>query len=294
MSQSAQAIVVSGASGQIGDFLLPRLQQAGFGVLAISRQSHQLQTGMRWLTMDFNALSAEREPLPAQTLCHLANLLLLPAFLRSPLSARIKRVIAFSSSSLITKACSPDKRERALMASLQNAEQEVAQLCAERGIAWTIFRPTLIYGCGRDQNIAFISRFIQRFGFFPLAGKALGLRQPVHADDLALACIQALQCEASYGQIYHLSGAETLSYQQMVSRVFDGLSRPVRTISLPVSIFTGLLWGAKCLPAWRHLSPAMPARMNQDFNFAYTSAQCDFAYQPRDFRPRGIALGCGQ
>ncbi len=63
---------------------------------------------------------------------------------------------------------------------------------ASHGVEWIILRPTLIYGLGRDKNIAEIARFVRRFGFSPLFGKAKGLRQPLHAQDVAGACIAAL------------------------------------------------------------------------------------------------------
>ncbi len=63
----------------------------------------------------------------------------------------------------------------------------------KQGVEWVILRPTLIYGHGRDKNITEIARFIRRFGFFPLLGKANGLRQPIHVEDVAEACFAALR-----------------------------------------------------------------------------------------------------
>jgi nucleoside-diphosphate-sugar epimerase len=112
-----------------------------------------------------------------------------------------------------------------------------AQLCQflrERlAIAYTIFRPTLIYGAGRDRNIADIARFVRRFGVFPILGKGIGLRQPVHAADLAEACLLAVDSSASFNRVYNLSGGETLTYRQMVERVFQAMGKRGRVVSLP-------------------------------------------------------------
>ena len=55
---------------------------------------------------------------------------------------------------------------------------------------------------------------------FPLDGQADGLRQPVHAEDVATACVSALTMPAEANRTYNLSDGETLSYREMVCRVF--------------------------------------------------------------------------
>ena len=88
------------------------------------------------------------------------------------------RVVALSSTSRFTKDDSSDPEEQAIALRLADAEARVQAWAASHGVEWVILRPTLIYGLGRDKNIAEIARFIRRFGFFPLFGKAKGLRQP--------------------------------------------------------------------------------------------------------------------
>ena len=54
----------------------------------------------------------------------------------------------------------------------------------------------------------------------PLVGGAPGLRQPVHAEDLAN---NRSRIEpATINKFYALSGSETLSYREMIGRIFDG------------------------------------------------------------------------
>ena len=62
----------------------------------------------------------------------------------------------------------------------------------------------MVYGCGMDKNIFSVAGFIRRFGCFIMAGEGNGCRQPVHADDLADACLKALHNEATYQQDYNL------------------------------------------------------------------------------------------
>jgi UDP-glucose 4-epimerase len=82
-----------------------------------------------------------------------------------------------------------------------------------------------------------------------------GLRQPVHADDLAAAALAALDLPAAEGQSFNLGGAETLSYRQMIQRIFEALGQNPRFLRVP---FLARLPGA---------IGAVAARMEQDLAF---------------------------
>src|ERR1700716_2292224 len=70
----------------------------------------------------------------------------------------------------------------------------------------------------------------------PLVGGGPGLRQPVHAEDLAIGAISAAGNSAAINKFYSLPGGETLAYSEMISRIFDGLGTPRRTVSVPPSL----------------------------------------------------------
>ena len=97
--------------------------------------------------------------------------------------------MAVSSTSRITKAHSPIAEEQAVAARLAAGEAAVIAACTAAGVGWTLLRPTLIYAEGEDRNISRLAGLIARFGVLPLAGRGEGLRQPVHAADLAHAAV---------------------------------------------------------------------------------------------------------
>ncbi len=273
--------LVAGASNQVGYFLLPRLQAAGHSVIALSRQvPRESSTGIDWQQCDLRTETPHVNQ--ACNLIFVAPLTLLVPLLQR-LGNNVQRVIAFSSTSRFTKAASDSAVERAVAQQLADAEQAALEYCAQQQIPCTLFRPTLIYGCGRDKNVSFIVRFIQRFGFFPLLGQGQGLRQPVHADDLAQACVSALANPRTFDRIYNLSGGETLSYRAMLEVIFQRLHRSPRIVVLPAALFAFSIRLLKALPSFSHLTPAMANRMNQDLCFDHQSAVDDFQYQPRAF-----------
>ncbi|MCD6430809.1 MAG: NAD-dependent epimerase/dehydratase family protein [Deltaproteobacteria bacterium] len=285
-------IVISGASSQIGYFLLPVLQQRNCSLWLLGRVLHSSQDHQRWLSVDLDKKESRSRvadclgrEISAYTYIHLAPLWLLPALLADlkVVGALPQRLVALSSTSRLSKINSEVSRERDLANRLAQAEEMVEKFCSREKIPWTIFRPTLIYGCGRDENITFIKNFIRRFAFFPLAGPASGLRQPVHAEDLAGAIEKVLSLPVTYRKIYNLGGGETLTYRQMVARIFTGLGKKERLITLPSGLFRWLLQMICLFNNQLDISPAMVRRMNEHLCYDYEAAERDFNYQPRGF-----------
>jgi nucleoside-diphosphate-sugar epimerase len=274
--------LILGATGLVGGYILEHLMRAGERPLALSR-SPQSRPGIDWFSGDLEKPDALAFP-PFATLYCTADAILLPAALPHLFNPSLRRAIVFSSTSVITKLDSEVVAEREKLKSLAEAEQKIAAACQRNNVAWTILRPTLIYAEGRDTNITPLSRLIRRFGFMPLVGGAPGLRQPVHAEDLAIGAIAAASSRAAANKFYALPGGETVSYREMVGRIFDGLRKPRRTIPIPV-----LLWRAGFLlarPLFPGANVAMGIRMMKDMAFDSTAATRDFGWNPRAFNPR--------
>lgn len=291
-------VAVFGAHSQIGYFLLPALVGSGHRVLALSRGeppgSWGEEPGVAWLRYSAEALPEVLAGAPQlRSVVHIGPLGTLAALVPALAARGVRRVIGFSSTGRFYKEESGDPREREVIASLVRGEEEIAAQCGRHGVEWTVFRPTLIYGCGMDKSITFIAGVIRRFGLFPLVGGGRGLRQPVHAADLARACLLAMENPATFGKAYNLSGGNTLSYRDMVSEVFRGLGRSPRLPDIPLPLFRLGLGMARLLPRFRHLSPEMASRMNVDMCFDHAEARRDFGYEPRPFTADDLALGDG-
>jgi nucleoside-diphosphate-sugar epimerase len=284
---SNKKIMVTGATSIIGGFLLSNLLGAGYEVHAISRRSAATLPSDDKLTWH-QADVSEPEQLPdinAQLLIHLAPLWLLPPLLPVLNKLQLKRVIGFGSTSVFSKALSVNAAERKVATRLAEAEEVVYHFCSAANVNWTIFRPTLVYDCVRDKNITRIANFIRRYGFFPLIGQAAGLRQPVHAADLAEACMTALSQPLTFNKAYNLSGGETLSYRQMVERIFNSLGKPAHFLVAPLWLYRLAIRFAIMLPGKQEITTEMATRMNVDLCFDHVEAVRDFGFSPRSFSP---------
>ena len=268
--------VVFGGSGQIGHFLLPRLLTRGPSVCALSRSARIDRAGVHWL----RGALPDAPPLPQEPSA-LISLGPLTAFVdwleQAPLRSQ-PRVVAMSSMSVLTKQDSPDPAERVMIASLAAAERRLCACCERRGLRWTLLRSTLIYGAGMDKSLTPIARQAMRWRVFPLP-QGSGLRQPVHADDLALAVLAALDRPQTASYVIAVGGGERLRASAMFARV--RASVPVWTLPLPIppALFGVLAW---LLPR----RAAMVARLGTDLIVDNSDAERLLGVHARPFRPQ--------
>lgn len=236
-------LLIMGGTSLIGRHLLDHLEgSVSVPVFTLSRRKATHHDGITGVTGDLaHPESLKALPDLGAVICLTPVWLLTNAVLEALVARGMTRLIAFSSTSRFTKIDSPVASERAVAESLAAGEARVMRL-AERGVGWTLMRPTLIYDEGHDQNVSRLAGLIRRFGVIPLAGDGNGLRQPVHAADLADAALAALLSPKAVNQAYHLSGGETLTYRSMVERIFAALGRRPRIVTLPPAVWRTLLW----------------------------------------------------
>lgn len=252
-----KSVGVFGATSFVGTSLLPLLNQADFKVTTFSRKSAASEENISlWIS--------------------LAPIWILPEYFSFLEAREIKRLVVLSSTSRFTK-------EDLVAHQIIESEKLLEEWANKQGVEWIILRPTLIYGYGQDKNISEITRFIKRFYFFPIFGKALGLRQPIHVDDVAEACFTALQASHLKDRAYNISGAEILTYREMVSRIFTSLKMRPRFLTVPLWTFSIAVFFVRFIPRYRTWSPAMAERMNRDMAFDHSEAARDLGFEPRKF-----------
>lgn len=275
--------MITGATSQVGFCMIGRLLASGAKVQAFSHTSEVdfRHPNLSWEKIDLENEVFTPEKARSETLVHIAYVWYLPPQIPALAAAGVKRIIVFSSTSIEGKASARNEYEKDLVEKLKKSEADIARLCNEHGIKYTIIRPTLIYGLGLDNNVARIARTLRKYNLFPLYGAAKGKRMPVHADDLAIAALQCSVHPMTEGKTYNLSGATEIPYIDMVNHISLVLGikpRIIRPPLLPTILdWLGKLYGAK------NLTGDMALRMNQDLVFDHSPASQDFAYDPRPF-----------
>lgn len=284
---SEKSVGLLGATSLVGQCLLPLLRKNGWNVRAFSRRPMSSDDpGIQWTQIP-NSIDTLSDPENERDkidcwIC-VASIWILPDYFPLLKKYSTSRIIALSSTSRFTKHDSVDSGEKITALKLTDAEDRLQVWAKNAGVDWVILRPTLIYGLGQDKNISEIIRLVRRFGFFPLVGQAKGFRQPVHAEDIAAACLSALENNNIVNRDYNLSGGETLSYREMVNRLFSTLGRRPRLICVPLWFFRLVAALLRLFPRYRHLTMQMAERMNADLVFDHTDAARDLNFNPRNF-----------
>ena len=257
-----QFAVILGATSLVGRYLANRLADAGYEGLCLSRSRKQNRyeapAGFAWKT--FSEAECLNAPASA-VLFSLVPMSVLPALVER--SSGGCRLVALSTSSVTVKAESSDADERSMVQSLRRAETRVRNICRDRGMIWTIFRPTLVYDFERDRNVATIAAFVRRYRVFPIVWPGTGRRQPIHADDVAQAMVAAASVPAAWGAIFDLPGGETLTYREMVRRIFVSSGKRPILLYMPLGLARTAfrLWSAVTKADY---SAASLERMNMD------------------------------
>jgi NADH dehydrogenase len=132
-------------------------------------------------------------------------------------------------------ASAPDGPSRYL-----RTKGEAEAIVRESGLAWTIFRPSVVFGPGDS----FLNLFATVLRFSPVVALACPAArfQPVYVEDVAAAFVKGLSDLGSLGQSYDLCGPRVYTLRELVEYVgaVTGRRRPVVGLSDRLSYLQAL------------------------------------------------------
>ena len=282
-------IVIIGATSPLGTSIAAAALLAGHEVLAVSRSvANRPAVSGAWSSLRVDLTSAravsQMKLRPGDMLISSAPL---REFARAVIAAEFPpgvRITAISSASATTKANSPFPIDAQWSREMRAAE--LAITTAVSGNA-RIIRPTMIYGSGRDKNVAYIARQLARAHVLPLIGNGAGLRAPIHVDDLAQVVLAAAS-EAFVATPVHVPGGEFLTFREMVRRIATAADIRYTEIQMPLFPFT---FGARAFARVGRIgwTFAACARMAEDLTVPDDAAV--FGIHRRGFHPDARAVG---
>jgi len=246
----AWLVAVTGATGFVGQALVPRLLQAGYRVRVLARQLPQFAAGaegpVEMVLGDLAQPGAlDRLVDGADAVLHLAGLIkarrpedyfrvnrdgvsdLLAAIGRRSVKPREygPRVILLSSLAAREAELSP------YAASKRAGEDGLRE--GAQGLPWLALRAPVVYGPGDRETLAFFKAC--KRGFAPVAGDGSGRISAIHVDDLAELLCRLAEAYLPVADCYEADDGTENGYSlaEFAQEAGRALGRPVRSVPVP-------------------------------------------------------------
>lgn len=275
-------ILLTGATGFIGQALLNELLRREHEVVAVKRKSTSelpvpgacrsffvadMSTDIDWLMVMQGVAAAIHtaarahvmndkvaDPLAEFRKVNVDGTLNLA---RQAAAAGVKRFIFISSIKVNGEATSPGKPflasdvpapEDAYGLSKLEAERGLMQIAAETGLEVVIIRPPLVYGPGVKGNFASMIKLVEKGLPLPL-GAIHNRRSLVGIDNLVDLIIRCVDHPAAVNQIFLAGDGEDVSTTELLRGVARAMGRPPRLIAVPAALLTcgAMLLGKRTL-----------------------------------------------
>lgn len=217
-TDKTKTILVTGGTGTTGRLVAEGLRKAGIlPRIATRKPSGENEILFNWQQPEsarraFDGIDAMYIVAPTSTSDHGT---VVPPILDSALSSGVRRFVLLSASSL--------EADGPMMG-------QVHAYLAANAPEWTVLRPTwFLQNFSQKQhqltigqeNVIYSATGSGRVGF-------------IDANDIAAAAVSALLRNQSWNRDFILTGPETLSYADVVSKISDVLGRAIRHVNLSV------------------------------------------------------------
>jgi nucleoside-diphosphate-sugar epimerase len=150
------------------------------------------------------------------------------------------------------------------------------------GLAYTIVRPTLVYGEKGGQEFDMYLEYLRRFSVVPFIGNGAPLKRPVFVDDVTAGLLALCDNKASYGKTYNLSGGEAISildFSRLCLSCMGMGTKPM--VRLPVWLCMAIARVMGLVMKDPPLSWQVIAGITQDANLDPSAAMRELGYAPK-------------
>jgi len=243
-------VLVAGATGRLGRRIVPELKRRGYDVRAIVRPRSSLgplaRHVERVVTADITdpaSLAGACRDVDVVVSCAGAAMTLGNAGDRST----FHQVDCVGNGNLLNEAEIAGV-QRFVYVSVHysgalrhtayvEAHEDFVRRLTTSPIEYTVMRPTGYYSFFDD-----IVRLAAR-GKVPIIGDGTARTNPIHEQDLAEACVSAI--EEPEQQEIELGGPAIYTREEIAELAFEALGRPMRTMKVPVSVLRAAGWAMR-------------------------------------------------
>lgn len=242
-----QRVVLIGGSGFVGSAIANRLAEAGVGVVIPTRRRSRAGAVLLLPNAEVVEADCHDEATLARLLAGADAVVNLVGVLHSRTGAPFGPDFARAHVELPTRivaACKAAGVPRLIHISALGADGdgpseyqrskaagETAVRAAAPEVAWTILRPSVVFG----RNDHFLNLFAKLAGVFPVLplGGAGARFQPVYVEDVAEVVWRCLTDPATGGQTLEVAGPTVYTLRQLVEYVSALVGHPRPIVALP-------------------------------------------------------------
>lgn len=239
-------IVITGATGFVGEEIVKQVRAAGFPVRAIVRETRSAQ----WLADRYGAElfhgnvlfapSIEGAMQGAKCVIHLVGII------HEQKESTFERAHTQATQHVVNEAKKAGVKRFLHMSALgtrENARSRYHQTkwaaegyVRKSGLAWTIFRPSVIYG-PKDISVNTLVKVMRRLPFVPVLGNGNTKIQPISVENVARAFVAATRNDNSIGRTYDLCGPEAFTWNELYDKLQSilGSRKPKLHLPLPLA-----------------------------------------------------------
>ncbi|MFA5567069.1 MAG: complex I NDUFA9 subunit family protein [Trueperaceae bacterium] len=244
-------VLVTGANGFVGGYVCRALVGAGCQVTGLSRKSDaRLPTDVTALTGDVTSGDGlGRAMTGIDAVVHLVGII------QERGSQTFERVHVEGTRNVIEAATAAGVSRLVHMSALgagldsgsgyQRTKARAEELVRVSGLAWTIMRPSLIFGVGDDFFGGTLRQLVRLPPVVPVVGTGGYPFRPVYAGDVATAFLRALERHGVAGQVFDLAGPNEYTLRELLLLVRGALGsrKPLVNVPLPLMRMGVALFG---------------------------------------------------
>ncbi len=237
------SICVLGGTGFVGSHVVSRLVRDGHRVRVLTRHRARHRALLVLPGLELRDADVHDAAMLPDALRGHDVVINLVGILNEGGSARFRRVHAELTRTVVGACKSAGVPRLLQMSALQAAEDAPSEYLRSKGLAerllreeagalaWTIFRPSVIFGPGDG----FTNKFADLLRLFPVLpiARAQTRFAPVYVGDVVEAMVRTIPDRAAHGASYELCGAEVLTLKELVRYVAGVLERRRLVVSLP-------------------------------------------------------------
>jgi NADH dehydrogenase len=297
--RGSRTVLVTGASGLVGAHTCRELARRGWQVRALVRNRRKALrrlaiAGVEIATGDVRDRKALGDALDGvDAVVHLAAIAI-------ERRGESYETVNRNATTILLEAMRAEEVERLIYMSQNGASSDspyrflrskrAAEDCErESGLAWTIFRPSVIFG-PEDEFVNVLARLVRLTPIvYPLPGGGKARFQPVAVEDVARAIGAALDGSHTERESYALGGPEALTLRQMVRRILVAMSTKRLLVGVPVALIRPLVAVAQRVLPNPPVTTSLLDLLSLDNTIHGASAWPELGITPLSFSPHNLA-----